>query len=184
MLHKEGGMLPLTMVTFTAVSRSIEADPEVVKSLVERGINFYKLFFFRKGKFGSRRVLENIRKRLALKTVKIKAGLASAEKRKKSTPVEHVLNTIEHNSTKERKGKEIKEKKEEEQPSADPLFEIFYRSASHLSLEIIGAEYKKFREKYPEANRQSTALITSWVSRIREHEYKQDTSREKLLKAL
>lgn len=113
LLHKEGGYLAFDMVSFTAISRSIDSDVETVKNLIQKSIDVYKLFFLRNKKFSSKRVLKNLRKREDIKSVRSKAGIASAEKRKTSTHVEHVSTHVEQNPTKQRKGKESKEYIEE-----------------------------------------------------------------------
>lgn len=105
-LHK----LPKKNFIFISLS-SGSTTVEQVLNFVESCISDFELFVSDGNYFWSDRVFSNIDKRDEISKKASKGGKASAEKRKKATAVERPLNvgstTLEPNSTKKRKEKEI-----------------------------------------------------------------------------
>lgn len=119
MLHEDSThWMELDELTFIAISAESGETVNYIKKFIETCITRYKVFIKEENRFTTERVLSNIGKRVEIKQAKVKAGKASAEKRKQnSTHVEHVLTDVQQpstpaqqNPTKERKGKEKKEK--------------------------------------------------------------------------
>lgn len=127
MLHSDNNhYLHHKKYIYTALAKQMLTSVEQVGDILSFAIEICELFETDGEKFWSNRVIRNIEKRAEIKEKRSKAGKISAEKRKNSTSVEQVLTSVEHNSTKERKGKEIKEKESSE------YTEIFDTYKKHL----------------------------------------------------
>lgn len=111
MLHEDNNhKLELKKYIYIALARQMSTHVEQIETIVDSCINVYELFFSDDMYFWSERVLRNIDKRVEISNKRSRAGKISAENRKNATHVEHMLTPVEQNPTKERKGKEIKEK--------------------------------------------------------------------------
>lgn len=94
-----------------AIAKQMLTSVEQVCLIIENCINSYELFESDGECFWSERVLRNINKRSEISEKRSIAGKISSERRKQnSTSVEQVLTSVQQNPTKERKGKEKKEK--------------------------------------------------------------------------
>lgn len=120
MLHEEGGYMQLDKITFTSIGAPIGCNADFVKKVIEDCISEFKLMKKAEDRFTADRVIKNLNKRKEIREIRSKAGKASAEaKQQNSTHVEQVLTHVEQmptsvqqNSTKEKKGKEKKGKRE------------------------------------------------------------------------
>jgi hypothetical protein len=119
MLHEDSTKwMELEDLTYIAIKKESGEDLVYIRGFIEKCISLYKVFIKQENRFTTERVLRNIDKREEIKEKRSRAGKISAEKRVSHsinyeqipTHVEHVLNGVEHNSTKERKEKEIKGK--------------------------------------------------------------------------
>lgn len=109
MLHEDStNHMELDDFSYKSISKESGCSVEYVKDFIDKGISHYQVFIKHDSKFTTERVLVNIVKREDIRAGKVKAGRASAEARKNSTGVEQTATGVEHNSTKEIKGKEIK----------------------------------------------------------------------------
>jgi hypothetical protein len=112
MLHSDNEhKLQKKQYIYLALAQQMLTDVEQVTTFVEQCINVFELFESDQNNFWSDRVKRNIEIRNINSANKSKAGKISAEMRKKATGVEQVLTGVQQNPTKERKGKERKEKK-------------------------------------------------------------------------
>ena len=112
MLHSDNEhKLKKKQYIYLALAQQMLTDVEQVTTFVEQCINVFELFESDQNNFWSDRVKRNIEIRNINSANKSKAGKISAEMRKKATGVEQVLTGVQQNPTKERKGKERKEKK-------------------------------------------------------------------------
>jgi uncharacterized protein YdaU (DUF1376 family) len=110
MLHSDTNhVLQHKKYIYTALAKQMLTSVEQVENLLNFAIDVCELFESDGNKFWSKRVQRNIEKRTEIIEKRSKAGKISAEKRKKATHDEHMLTHVQHNSTKESKGKEIKE---------------------------------------------------------------------------
>jgi len=109
-----------------ALAKQMATSVEQIENVLKFAIEVCELFESDELYFWSNRVLRNMDKRVSIIEKRSKAGKISAEKRKNSTCVEHVSTSVQHNSTKERKGKEIKDNKE-----AASYFERFLNDVSN-----------------------------------------------------
>ena len=109
-LHEETAKkLKLDSLIFVAIARQASTSVEQAKAIVECCLK-YELFTEDDGYFFSKRILENIDKRLEISEKRAKAGRISAEKRKKATSVGKNSTSVEENPTKSNKEKKRKEK--------------------------------------------------------------------------
>ena len=108
-----------------ALAKQMSTSIEQIENVLEFAIDVCELFESDGSYFWSNRVLRNMDKRVSITEKRSKAGKISAQKRKNSTCVEQVPTCVEHISTKERKGKEIKDNKE-----AASYFETFFNDVS------------------------------------------------------
>ena len=123
-LHSsETNALPLKAYIYIAIGKELSTPSDVVQKIIDDCIILFELFISDGESFWSARVNINIKKRSEIVEKKSKAGKESARIRKllkefvdshpeidvsPLTHVEHVLTGVEHVSTKEIKGKEIK----------------------------------------------------------------------------
>lgn len=115
--------IELDDITFLSLARQASTSVEQIKVIVEDCLK-YKLLTEENGYIYSKRVNENIDKRLEISEKRAKAGRISAKKRQKATRVEQVLTHVQQNPTKERKGKDIKGNKNSRDITSD--FERFW----------------------------------------------------------
>lgn len=116
-LHEEPThTLEINPITFKALARQVSTSVEQIENVFNSCLT-YGLFVEDNGMFYSDRVNDNIDIRSELSEKRSKAGRISAEvrakarkEREKATHVEQVLTGVQHNPTKERKGKESKVK--------------------------------------------------------------------------
>lgn len=167
MLHEETThKLPMQDYLFRSVAKQMSTTAEQVLNIVQDCMNVYQLFSGESGFFFSNRVFKNISDREDIKEKRSKAGKISAEKRKIATSDEHVLTSVEQNSTKKRKVKEkkVKEKKVKE------IEKVFYKPNVSLS----DQEYKTLVEKH---GQQKTDWMIDKLSSYKlsqQKEYKSD----------
>jgi sarcosine oxidase delta subunit len=112
MMHKEGGHLAFNDITFSSIARSLSENPELVKNVITRSTEYYKLFFLKSEKIKSNRVLKNLKIRKDTISAKIKAGKASAEARALQRVGNSNSTRVEQNPTKKSKVKKSKVKKD------------------------------------------------------------------------
>jgi hypothetical protein len=105
-------MLEFEPYIYESVANKLSISSEQVEKIIEDCIQKYHLFVANGTFFWSERVNRNIEKRKKISKIKSKAGLASAEQRRKdrniaeiATGVEHVLTGVEHVSTKKERKK-------------------------------------------------------------------------------
>lgn len=111
LLHSESShSLPFKKYIFLSIAKQMSTPVEQVESIVESCITIYELFTKNDDCFYCQRVFENIETRNKISESRSKAGKISAERRKNATNVEHVLTSVEQNSTKLNKEKKRKEK--------------------------------------------------------------------------
>lgn len=124
MLHStESHQIEKKKYFYATLAQQMLTDVEHVSQIIEYCISDCELFTADGQYFWSERVFRNIAKREETRELKSKAGKASAEKRNTcSTGVQQPSTRVQHNPTKERKGKEIKGKET-------------YRDNIHLLLE-------------------------------------------------
>lgn len=114
MLHSDNEhKLKLKEYVFLSIAQQMSTDVEQIKAIVNYCLTTCELFVSDETFFWSERVLRNIENRIEIAKKKSFAGKKSAEiralKKSNSTDVEHVLTDVQHNSTKERKEKKIKD---------------------------------------------------------------------------
>jgi len=111
MLHSDSNhRIPLKKYIFMALAQQMKTSVEEVDSFIQQCVNVYELFISDGQCLWSERVLRNIYKRNEISEKRAAAGKASAKKRADATDAQQVSTSVEQISTKERKGKEIKEK--------------------------------------------------------------------------
>jgi hypothetical protein len=136
LLHSESShSLPFKKYIFLSIAKQMSTPVEQVESIVESCITIYELFTKNDDCFYCKRVFENIETRNKISESRSKAGKISAERRKNATSVEHVLTSVEQNSTKLNKEKKIKEneskvnkieiRKEKFKEDLKPFLEIY-----------------------------------------------------------
>lgn len=116
MLHEsQEHTLPLKNYIYSALAKQMLTSVEQVFKIVESCINDFELFDSNDDVFWCNRVLRNVEKRIELIAKKVKAGEASAKKRKEKkeaeenlTRVKHNSTDVQHNSTEPNKGNKIK----------------------------------------------------------------------------
>jgi hypothetical protein len=119
---------------YTALAKQMLTSVEQVENVLNFSIETCELFETDQEYFWSNRVIRNIDKRNDIKEKRSFAGKISAERRKNATYVEQVLTGVEHNSTKERKGKEIKRN---DIDIEDSLKETFEKYKKHLTSQMV-----------------------------------------------
>ena len=130
MLHSDSNhMLKHKKYIYTSLAKQMLTSVEQVENVLNFSIETCELFESDEEYFWSNRVLRNIDRRNEIKEKRSKAGKVSAERRNKTTSVEHVLTCDEHNSTKEIKEKEIKRN---DIDNENYLKEIFNKYKNHL----------------------------------------------------
>jgi hypothetical protein len=138
-LHKEDCcQLPKVDKTYKALAQLMSTSVEQIKTLVEQATD-NDLFIKNDEFIISERVLKNMNKRQEISDKRSVAGKISALKR---TSVEQVLTSVEQNSTKESKEKEIKGNKKErvkkitparpELPDYQTLKELYIKTAKEI----------------------------------------------------
>ena len=111
MLHSENEhKLPLKEYIYRALAKQMVTSVEQISTIINDCINVYELFIKDNDFFYCQRVLDNIEVRTKISESRSKAGKISAERRKNATNVEQSLTSVQQNSTKFNKEKEIKEK--------------------------------------------------------------------------
>lgn len=105
MMHEEGGELELDDLTYSAISKNINEDENLLKNVIEDCIEKFKLFFFLDGKITSNRVKKNLNKRLNISVIRSKAGKAGANAKQTKA---NAMQSQAKNALKESKEKEKK----------------------------------------------------------------------------
>lgn len=127
MLHSdETHKLPKKKFVYSAIAKQMSTSVEQLEAILEYMIDTCELFQQDSDFIWSERVLRNIDARDAIREKRSIAGKASAEARKKATLVEHLLTHVQQNPTKEKKGKEIKEKESKVKGSKEELAPLVY----------------------------------------------------------
>jgi hypothetical protein len=161
MLHaEESHTLPLKDYIYKALAKQMSTSVEQISTIINDCINVYELFIKDNDFFYCQRVLDNIEVRTKISESRSKAGKISAERRKNATNVEQSLTSVQQNSTKFNKEKEIKEKEikennnkeeinkeetETQKPLNDEIGLLEQRNYSDL------AEYTKNNDRWIEA---------------------------------
>jgi len=152
LLHSESShSLPFKKYIFLSIAKQMSTPVEQVESIVESCITIYELFTKNDDCFYCQRVFENIETRNKISESRSKAGKISAERRKNATNVEHVLTSVEQNSTKLNKEKKRKEKeskvnksKEEKKKTSFDFSNFDENFIEHVNSWL---EYKKERKE-------------------------------------
>lgn len=104
MLHEDGGAIELDDLLIASISKDLNEDFELVKSVIEKCIKNFKLFVLTEDNvLTSNRVKRNLDKRKSISEVRSKSGKAGAN-------AKQMLANAKQKQAKEIKGKEIKEK--------------------------------------------------------------------------
>jgi len=156
---------------FQALAKQMSTGVEQVLNIVEDCINKYSLLTRDEdGSVVSRRTFENLVKRDETRENKSKAGKASADAKKaklealnqqKSTAVKQDSTGVQQKSTKERKGKEIKEKekKGEIEPNdfshLNPTWDIFWDKVVELNSKLNPPGIEQLIRNYAQAQFQA-----------------------------
>lgn len=107
MLHSdETHALPLKKYIYLALAKQMLTSVEQVEAIIKDCINDFELIVSDGNKFWIERVMKNIESRAEISKKRSEAGKISAERRNNTTSVEQVLTSVEHDPTKEIKGKE------------------------------------------------------------------------------
>lgn len=88
MMHEEGGELELDDLTYSAISKDLNEDFELVKTVIEGCISKYKLFIINEEKLNSKRVSKNLNKKQDI-----------SEKRRQAAFAKHLHTNGEQNHT-------------------------------------------------------------------------------------
>lgn len=102
LMHQRKGSLPYNENTFKAIGLPLGEKVELVKKIIEKCVDTYKLFFVENGELANNRVLKNLSKRKKSILQRVNAGKASATKRQR--PLNDRSTTDEQRKGKERKG--------------------------------------------------------------------------------
>lgn len=76
MMHEEGGELELDDLTYSAISKDLNEDFELVKTVIEGCISKYKLFIINEEKLNSKRVSKNLNKKQDISEKRRQAAFA------------------------------------------------------------------------------------------------------------
>lgn len=137
MMHEEGGALEFDDLTIDAIAKDINEESDLVKTILEKCVDKYKLFTKQDILLQSSRVCRNLETKNDKKIVKAEAGriggIRSGESRRSAKLAEAEQSTTSSNEPKERKVKESKVKeskvKEKEEPHINKFWFLrFYRS--------------------------------------------------------
>lgn len=133
MMHEEGGTLEFDELTLEAIAKDINEDAELVKNVLDKCVEKYKLFTKQDILLQSSRVIRNLETKNEKKAVKAEAGrlggIKSGESRRNnnlSKQNEAVLQPASSNEPNESKVKEIKESKGNESIPANNLWFLQY----------------------------------------------------------